>query len=133
MSVPAGHWQLRRRYSTGLRAQGFATITVDGAYHEQAAMLWPDGQTTAGERRYRIEAAGTKLRLYYADGLNDGELFQSFDLAQPRGWSQHLCGADCYRSRWHRIGPDSFSLIHLVDGPRKEYRMHSLYRRVFQR
>ncbi len=125
-----GNWQLERQTSHGMRATGTVSILGSGEqlhYHEDVMTSLQDGTVLAGERRYNLRYTGPQLKMYYADGPDIGKLFQTFNLQSGEAQSTHICGEDTYHStfKWHANG--SFSLTHDVQGPAKNYIMHTVY------
>jgi Family of unknown function (DUF6314) len=128
-----GRWALDRSFDTGARMTGMATFVAgaddDLAYHEQGALLLPDGQAFEAKRRYLFRPrcggfdvmfAETPARLFHNVllRLQDGALI---------GDASHQCGQDHYRSRYEFRPSGTLLVRHDVRGPRKRYRSHTTY------
>ena len=140
-----GSWSLTRSVSDGSRLVGqaaFERLTPESLdYHEQGILTLANGESFEAFRRYVFQETASGFSVWFAESplrLFHEIVLQPEDskeiVLQPedsgwRGEAEHLCGADLYRSRYHFTGPDSFSIEHRVDGPRKGYTMVTHYNR----
>ncbi|TMV77430.1 trigger factor [Thioclava sp. BHET1] len=128
-----GEWRIARRIEDRRAGQsgafeGRAVSTPDAAglvYAEEGVLRIGSGPGMRAERRYFWQAAGAEIAVFFADG----RAFHQFDPAEGGPAARHYCDPDIYDvvydfSRW----PD-WRAIWEVRGPRKDYRMESLYQR----
>lgn len=135
VSQLTGSWSLERRISGGVIMGGtalFATGEADGLlYRETVRVKLPDGGELDGERRYIFkEAVGGFDVLFCETPLR---LFHHVEPARLedrlRGGAIHYCGADTYESIYDFIDDGTFTVRHLVSGPKKDYLIETQYRR----
>ncbi|MBI1217366.1 MAG: trigger factor [Rhodobacteraceae bacterium] len=130
----AGRWVLERRIDDRLagavgRFEGVAELTPDGAglaYVERGLLTLGTGAPMAAERRY-VWAAGEAGRIAVA--FADGRAFHSFDPGAGTAEATHWCDPDDYRVSYDFSGWPLWRAVWQVRGPRKDYRMESVYRR----
>lgn len=132
-----GAWSLARRISDGTAMAGTAVFApaVDGdglAYREQGTLQLARGGVFQAERRYVFQPRPAGFAVLFAD--TPRRLFQEVALAASDGTlsgeAVHLCADDRYAS-WYAFHPDgSFSVRHVVSGPRKSYSLDTRYRRI---
>jgi len=128
-----GEWRLSRRIRDlrlMLRGQldGHASVTV----MTKGLLLSETGRLAFGEhvsdasQRYRIIFGSECAQVFRADGSR----FHDLDLSSGTARILHHCGEDLYRGRYRVTDDDHYSVGWRVIGPRKNYRMASLYSRV---
>jgi hypothetical protein len=100
-------------------------------YHEQGRFRLPAGQIIDAERHYIFEEHDGGFTVLFAE--RPPRLFHRIALersgANVVGTGMHLCGDDRYDSRYEFHPDGSFLIRHAVCGPRKNYVMHTTYRR----
>ncbi len=64
---------------------------------------------------------------------SDGSLFHRLDLSLGTADIDHQCADDRYRGRYRVLGKDRFAVVWHVTGPRKRYRLATLYERAGER
>ena len=130
----AGRWRLERRIAdrrAGVegRFDGAADLTPEGAgltYAERGQLVLGAGAPMTAERRYRwTQGEGGRIAVAFADG----RAFHSFDPAAGAAEAAHWCDPDDYRVRYDFSAWPLWRAVWQVRGPRKDYRMESLYRR----
>jgi hypothetical protein len=130
-----GSWMLRRAIDNGASMIGTASFADFGGgrvdYREQGPLRLPDGQVIDAERRYIFEEADDGFIVWFAE--TPPRLFHRVALAEDGtdlvGTASHLCGDDRYDSRYEFRADGSFSVRHMVVGPRKRYAIATLYSR----
>jgi hypothetical protein len=130
-----GSWSLRRSIDNGVSMSGTATIASldDGrfSYHERGRLRLADGYEIDGERRYLFEESDGGFSVFFAE--SQPRLFHRIVLDRTGtglvGEGTHLCGDDRYDSRYRFSADKSFTIEHAVSGPRKRYRIETLYTR----
>lgn len=130
----AGVWRLDRRIDdrragvTG-RFAGQAELTPAGAglaYVERGLLVLGTAAPMTAERRY-LWAPGEGGRI--AVSFADGRAFHSFDPGAGTAEAAHWCDPDAYRVSYDFTGWPVWRAVWEVRGPRKDYRMESLFRR----
>ena len=77
------------------------------------------------ERRYLWREAGARVEVFF----EDGRPFHSFDPDEPRPAADHWCDPDSYSVHYDFSTWPAWTSEWQVSGPRKDYTMHSAYRR----
>ncbi len=130
-----GTWTLTRRIDdrrTGTAGSftGRAVFRPEGAelaYREEGVLRLGPGPGFTASRAYRWQAVAGGIAVLF----EDGRFFHALALDDaPRAEAGHDCGADRYAVRYDfRDWPD-WRAVWEVRGPRKDYRMESLYSRA---
>lgn len=123
-----GLWQLERRVTDGsgrqARLSGEARWTREGealAYHEAGLLTMQDGPPIRAERRLTWRAG---LQVFFEDG-------RFFHAVPPLGGRvSHWCDPDSYEGNYDFDAWPDFEVSWVVNGPRKDYHMHTIYRRA---
>lgn len=128
-----GDWIMTRRIRfrrTAARGslEGRASIRPDGHHFvlSEQGLLRFDGHEAMASQRYALTFHGAVVQVHF----RDGSLFHEFELRTVGYTATYLCGADQYVGRYRVLDPDVWSLTWCVRGPRKDYDMRTLYRRV---
>ncbi|GAC24736.1 hypothetical protein GMES_2441 [Paraglaciecola mesophila KMM 241] len=127
-----GAWQLNRQI---LQSSGevfvfegqadFSWAESDLHYHESGVVTAPDGRTLQAERTYVWrQQAGGKIEVLF----DDNRYFHTFSAAEP--YAKHLCGDDLYVVSYALEDGPRWESTWQVKGPRKDYKMTSLYKRA---
>jgi hypothetical protein len=128
-----GDWRLCRRIHDlrlSLRGQfeGRASVTAvtDGLLLTETGSLVFGEHVSDATQRYRIAFDRGGAQVFRADG----SYFHDLDLSS--GWARilHRCGDDLYHGRYRVLDGDRYGVVWRVTGPRKDYRMVSLYSRI---
>jgi|HubBroStandDraft_6_1064221.scaffolds.fasta_scaffold209496_2 hypothetical protein len=135
LGLLTGSWLLRRSIDNGVSMSWTATIISHDsgrfAYHEHGRLRLADGQEIDGERRYLFEECDGGFNVLFAE--SPPRLFHRVALiptgSSLTGEAAHLCGDDRYDSRYRFDADGSFTIEHAVMGPRKRYRIETLYTR----
>jgi hypothetical protein len=128
-------WTLRRSIDNGATMVGSATFIGCGGcrchYLEHGRLTLADGRILNTERRYLFEATGDGFAVWFAG--SPSRLFHRVALhrreASLVGDGSHLCGDDCYDTRYDFRADGTFLIAHAVHGPRKRYVMETRYAR----
>lgn len=132
----SGWWEINRQISPGgviLGEVEFEAVSDDEyAYREHGTLTLDHGDVVEGvTRSYRYIYKEGAIQVLYADGPDDGKLFQVLEFEdKTRAQAQHLCGQDLYQSRYEFYLPDSFSITHTVTGPKKDYVSDTIFKRL---
>lgn len=134
----AGDWRIARNVSNGASLDGTAYFTPAAggalAYEERGLLRLADGQTFRAFRRYLFKPRSEGFAVFFAD--EPTKLFHAIALRSEGdalvGEGEHPCSNDLYRSRYEFHSDGSFTLIHIVKGPRYDYTMTTIYRRASQ-
>lgn len=130
----AGRWRLSRRIEDSLAGQ---TLTAEGhvtfspgdgglVYDEDTRLRLPDGREMTGRRRYlwRADERGGIAVLF-----EDGRPFHRIAPGEPCPQDSHDCAPDTYLGGYDFSDWPVFRVRWEVSGPRKNYRMDTLFRR----
>jgi hypothetical protein len=127
-----GVWRLERRIIDALGPDAVFTGTAgftrdtEGLILHEAGRLELTGQGGfQAERRYHWRQAGAMIAVLFADGRD----FHRFDPGQGLTTADHWCDPDTYRVRYDFTNWPVWQAEWRVTGPRKDYVMHSVYRR----
>lgn len=126
-----GTWHLARDIDDWLsgapaRLEGSAALTASGigaTYEETGTLRLGTGPSVAARRRYLWRDVGHEIAVAFADGRP----FHSFDPGEAQPEAEHLCGADLYRVRYDFTAWPVWRAVWEVRGPRKDYRLVSVY------
>ncbi|MEM9050343.1 MAG: DUF6314 family protein [Pseudomonadota bacterium] len=129
----AGHWQVERHITdfdsgwTG-RFTGNAVFSPvpGGLDYEERGWLQLGGLVSEAFRRYawRQETPG-RVAVHFEDGT----FFHRFDPGEARAEASHYCDPDLYEVVYFTPGHDPWRAEWRVEGPRKDYRLVTHYRR----
>lgn len=129
----AGAWRLSRHITdnhvgqTG-HAEGRMILSPDGeslVYDERTTLRLPGAPHLQGTRSYRWHAAAGGIAVRFVDG----RAFHAIALDTARPEDVHLCGADRYAVRYDFADWPVWCVTWVVTGPRKDYRMETLFAR----
>ncbi len=130
-----GEWSFERT----IRGQGCMTgVAVvepvgDGRmnYRESGELRLEDGQRLRGEQRYVYERLdqGFAVRFHGTGELFHRVMFRWGEGGLWKASAEHTCKADVYVSEYVFRGDGTFSVEHVVRGPRKDYVIATCYRR----
>lgn len=103
-------------------------------YKEAGQLRLAAGQRVVGfSRRFDYEVAGDMVHVTFADGMQLGQAYQSYRYdAMEQALlpvETHLCILDCYDGSYRLTDADSFELRTRIDGPHKDYRVHTHFTR----
>jgi Family of unknown function (DUF6314) len=132
-----GDWTLVREIPGYATATGVARVfPIDAQtarYEEVVRISLMQGETLNGTQCYlyrRHPQAPAEMRILFC---RTAELFQALAFQQRGGaWqasARFVCGADQYDSEY-ALGPEWWEIRHTVRGPRKDYRIETVYRRA---
>lgn len=132
-----GTWQVKRDISNFGEISGEAVFKphtkVEGYLDYREAMVLPNSPNQKPNAfrayQYRITEAG--FDIFFADSVNEGELFLSFCFTQASILtSHHLCINDHYDAKFTFLTDDLFELSFSVVGPKKDYRIQTCFTRL---
>jgi hypothetical protein len=129
----AGPWRITRRVHdirqnlTGkLAGNASFTPAPQGLIYDEAGLLRFGSYQGEAARRYLFafdQPDVAQVRHV------DGSLFHPLGLSSGKDDIQHQCGEDLYRGRYRVLDRNRFVASWDVTGPRKRYRMATLYAR----
>jgi hypothetical protein len=127
----AGDWIIKRRIRVRRTAtrgslEGRASVSRDGHHFSEQGLLRLDRREAVASQRYAFTFHGPVVRVHF----RDGSFFHEFELRASGYTAIYHCGPDQYVARYRVLDPDVWSLTWCVRGPRKDYDMRTLYRRV---
>ncbi|WP_425428307.1 DUF6314 family protein [Bosea psychrotolerans] len=133
----AGKWLLSRHISPGGRMEGFAEFarTEGGVwlrYHEQGELVLDSGRRLRATRSFLFRALNDGFSVHFDD--ERASLFQEVYMTQVEalliGEANHQCLEDRYSSVYEFSQGGTFSILHTVRGPRKDYTSRTSFRRA---
>jgi hypothetical protein len=139
-AVSEGHWSVERTLfdrTSGTHGT-FAGVVIysetdDGGLHfrEEGTVSWPaeGGATFTGPatREYLLLPTDSPDALDMT--FPDGRPFHRMSFAPDASQDRHWCDPDTYRVTYTLMGPDAFSFVWDVTGPRKNLLLESVLRR----
>lgn len=106
--------------------QAQLTPTDEGLHYREEGMLQFGGLTAMrAERVYRWRFVGGKVEVLFADGAP----FHDFDPLENYPRAEHLCKQDLYEVAYDFRNWPEWRAEWRVEGPSKDYRLVSIYRR----
>jgi hypothetical protein len=132
-----GSWTFLREIPGYASVRGEAWIKAErlnaARYSEKAIVSLTRGGTLHATQCYqyrRLDPCANGIEVRFCE---TGELFERLDFREEAGGlraqAQFLCGADVYESEYVVEGSDCLVVEHMVHGPRKDYRVRTIYRR----
>lgn len=117
-----------------MAGQGEFTPTSHDEYKyiEQGTLTLDHGGVVENVTRvFLYQFKDEAIQIYYADGPDNGKLFQTLTFKNDSEASaEHLCGKDLYKSHYKFEFPESFTITHDVKGPKKDYVSETVFRRL---
>ncbi|MEM8740655.1 MAG: DUF6314 family protein [Pseudomonadota bacterium] len=130
----SGHWIVERHiadFDSGWhgRFEGQAVFlpVPGGLDYEERGWLRLGGLVSEAFRRYSWRAEDSRVVAVHFD---DGRFFHRFDAENARAEASHYCDPDLYEVVYFSPGFDPWRVEWRVEGPRKDYRLVTHYRRV---
>lgn len=135
-----GRWSVERTLldrSAGIRGTFTGIVVFSGnddgglRFREEGSVRWPaeTGEIFTGPatREYLLVATGAPdaLDMTFPDGRPFHRMSFTLEASQDRHW----CDPDTYRVTYTLLGPDQFSYVWDVTGPRKNLLLESTLRR----
>ncbi|HAJ83786.1 MAG: DUF6314 family protein [Planktomarina sp.] len=98
----------------------------DGWYRESGQLVLADGQVISSTRRYLWKACTGGVDVHF----DDEQFFHRIDLASAASQARHFCDPDDYTVSYDFLQWPVWTSLWRVKGPRKQYKMLSIYRKV---
>jgi hypothetical protein len=133
-----GEWSFEREVPGQARMSGTASFTrmdeTTVVYREAGELQLEYGQRLQSRQSYLYEKTDDGFVVRFRD---TGEIFHRVRLAADgsgavSGSAEHLCKDDRYESQYWIDGDGSFEIRHRVRGPKKDYSIRTVYRRVHE-
>ena len=133
----AGEWSLRRNIEGQATMSGVASFTpLQTAdmlkYREEGRIRLADGKEFDGHREYVFERAPNGFVVHFAE--TPPRLFHTIAIVRDgdtlAGSATHLCTPDTYDSSYRFLPDGSFTIRHVVRGPRKDYLSDTVFSRL---
>lgn len=101
-------------------------------YTEQGRLTTEAGNVIEDvTRAYIYKFENNTIQIYYADGPDNGALFQTLNFIDKScATAEHFCGQDLYKSEYQFNFADSFTIRHIVTGPKKDYVSETVFTRL---
>jgi len=132
----AGEWRLQRTIEGQATMSGVARFTLLEAggmlrYREEGRIRLADGKEFDGHREYIFERAPGGFEVHFAE--TPPRLFHAIAIVHDgdalAGSATHLCTPDTYDSSYRFLPDGSFTIRHVVQGPRKDYLSATVFTR----
>jgi len=135
-----GKWSIRRRFEGTYSGEftGEATFAPDkddgSVYHyaEQGGLTDAEGQRFDAKQSYRYRLSEGQLQVLKREA-SDWIVMHDLDFRNDDGIAtashRHLCGQDDYATVYRVDLSGNLEVDYRVSGPKKDYRIHSLYTR----
>jgi hypothetical protein len=133
----AGKWLLSRHIVPGGRMEGFAAFTrTEGdiwfRYYEQGELVLDSGRELRATRSLLFRALKDGFSVHFDD--ERASMFHEVGMTQVEalliGEANHQCLEDRYSSVYEFSQGGTFSILHIVRGPRKDYTSRTSFRRA---
>ncbi|SFQ26414.1 hypothetical protein SAMN05421853_103114 [Roseivivax halotolerans] len=129
-----GCWRFRRKIldrTLGQLSQGQGSVNLvrDGEgliYDEEITLSLPGQKPITGTRRYLWTAHPRGVEIFF----DDGRPFHLMDLSEPQPSDLHDCAPDRYQVIYDLADWPVWGAVWEVRGPRKDYRMDTLFVRA---
>ncbi|QPH53708.1 DUF6314 family protein [Pontivivens ytuae] len=129
----AGRWSIRRdifdldsQWTGQFKGQGdFVPRAAGLDYLEEGELRFAGLPPFSATRRYRWEAGDADILVEF----DDGRFFHRFDPLESGAEAAHFCDPDLYEVRYLFDLPSEWRAEWRVEGPRKDYRMVTIYKR----
>ncbi len=133
----AGGWRLSRKITDRRAgrdgtAEGRLDLVPEGGglrYEERVVLHLPGQKPMAGTRGYRWEGHPGIIAVFF----DDGRPFHDFALGEARPRALHHCDPDRYEVTYDFSDWPVWTVTWEVTGPRKDYRMETLFVRERRR
>jgi hypothetical protein len=131
-----GRWSFEREVSGQASIQGEASVSMQqdrtALYVEAALVILTSGERLHGERRYLYRKIDDGFSVFFHD---TGALFHDLRFepdgeGRLRACATHSCKADFYRSTYVLWDHGCMHVQHIVQGPRKDFQIDTVYRRT---
>jgi len=98
-------------------------------YYEDGELRLDDGQTLHSRQRYVYEKSEGGFAVFFYDTQELFHLatFEAGEDGELRADASHLCKDDRYVTQYTIRSDGSFEVRHLVNGPRKDYSIRTVY------
>jgi hypothetical protein len=136
-----GEWAVRRRfegsYEGAFTGQAHFKQEADGLtyrYTEQGRLTDGEGQGFDAKQSYRYRLEAGKLQVLKREASEWAVMHDLDFVGEGAGKAKashvHLCGQDHYAATCRiDFAADTWELAYAVSGPKKDYRIRSVYRR----
>ncbi len=115
------------------RAQFMILPEHSSMFYEERGILRMESNNSplSFSRSFRYLFIDDTLEVYFADGPDNGSLYQQYSYQQKNSKllpSQiHICGKDAYKGEYLLTGSSSFTLITTIDGTSKDFLITTNY------
>jgi hypothetical protein len=133
-----GPWTFSREIPGYASVRGEASVTPEGEngarYEETATVSLVRGGTLQAKQCYLYRRLGLAVNGFEVRFCETGELFERLEFREEAGGglraqARFLCGDDVYESEYAVDAAGRLLVEHVVRGPRKDYRVRTIYSR----
>ncbi|MEM8833121.1 MAG: DUF6314 family protein [Pseudomonadota bacterium] len=131
-----GQWRLERQIDPHGHFNGTASFSkiddVTLLYEETGTLSLEAGEVLDDvSKRYLYKLEGDAIAVYFDDGPNKGNIFHRLNFNDDGiAQAEHVCYPDQYNSTYTIASEQAFTIEHIVNGPRKDYKILSHYQRA---
>jgi hypothetical protein len=132
-----GSWAIERRVDDMATLTGSVNFERsaenEAVYHETGTLRLSTGYEAAAERKYIYRQCGDGLAVFFDE--RPPRLFHMVKLIRDgdgylTGEAEHICADDVYLTDYKFDSDTQFRVRHRVRGPRKDYTIITLYRKI---
>ncbi|GAM29118.1 hypothetical protein SAMD00019534_122940, partial [Acytostelium subglobosum LB1] len=99
-------------------------------YEESGILISNDNAGTPVNQRYIYRYQDDRIHVYFDAVPNDGRLLHSLDFINSNlATGHHWCPPDTYDATYEFVNPHEFHLTYCVQGPKKNYKMTTVFKR----
>jgi hypothetical protein len=132
-----GTWKLSRIIPNQGSVEGVAHFKKDPSYpdilfyREEGVFTFSDGNQYAISQEYEYRYSKEKISVYFVRDRD--RLLHYLEFTEPNKASgMHLCGCDIYFATYEFKLPSEFELMYDVQGPKKNYRIQTVFEKSLQ-
>lgn len=130
-----GQWCFYREIAPHGHAQGIAeflpmTNKENYLYYQEQGQFFPNNQQHFRmQRDYIYVCEENIIDIYHARSGTQGDFFLKlvFESNTPAAMATHLCVKDLYQAKFSLINTQTFQIDYHVEGPKKNYLIHTEY------
>jgi hypothetical protein len=124
-----GQWQLTRTISNKGSMTGTALFTKTTPqllhYREEGVLTLANGTSHNASQKYIYRLLDNKISVFVAE--TPERLLHDLEFDADVATGKHLCLLDCYNATYKFLNEHSFTLTYKVNGPQKDYTIHTLF------
>jgi Family of unknown function (DUF6314) len=129
-----GSWQFER-FLIDFKGQSLAFAVGDAVFmptnnlalsYKESGTLFLSEAKIPFQRCFQYDFTTAEVQVFYADGVQNGDLYQQLYVMEDIAVGKHICMPDTYKNLYH-FSPKSFDSMVIVQGSAKEYCLYTIY------